>query len=130
LFPKLDGRQYGFICPILNSSISTNYRRVFKINLTFCVTFTDVAVVVGVVRYTMAVGFITTYAISSYHHSRCEFEPRSSEAYSIQNYVIKFVSDLRQVGGFPRVYRFPPPIKLTKIFLKVVLSTVTKPYSF
>jgi hypothetical protein len=26
---------------------------------------------------------------------------------------IKFVSDLWQVGGFPRVLRFPPPIKLT-----------------
>jgi hypothetical protein len=25
------------------------------------------------------------------------------EVYSIQHYVIKFVSDLRQVGGFPRV---------------------------
>jgi hypothetical protein len=33
--------------------------------------------------------------------------------YSIQYYVIKFVSDLRQVGGFLRVLRFPPPIKLT-----------------
>jgi hypothetical protein len=31
----------------------------------------------------------------------------------VQNYVIKFVSDLRQVGGFLRVLRFPPPIKLT-----------------
>jgi hypothetical protein len=29
------------------------------------------------------------------------------------HYVIKFVSDLRQVGGFLRVLRFPPPIKLT-----------------
>jgi len=27
--------------------------------------------------------------------------------------VIKFVSDLRQVCGFLRVLRFPPPIKLT-----------------
>ena len=35
------------------------------------------------------------------------------EVNSIQNYVIKFVSDLRQVSGFPRVLRFPPPIKLT-----------------
>jgi hypothetical protein len=34
------------------------------------------------------------------------------EVYSIQQYVIKFVSDLRQVGGFLRVLRFPPPIKL------------------
>ena len=30
-----------------------------------------------------------------------------------QYYVIKFVSDLRQVGGFLKVLRFPPPIKLT-----------------
>ena len=27
--------------------------------------------------------------------------------------VIKFVSDLLQVGGFLRVHQFPPPIKLT-----------------
>jgi hypothetical protein len=27
-------------------------------------------------------------------------EPRSGEVYSIQHYVIKFVSDLRQIGGF------------------------------
>jgi hypothetical protein len=42
-----------------------------------------------------------------------------SEVYSIQHYVIKSVSDLRQIGGFPRVIRFPPPIKLaTTIKLK------------
>ena len=35
------------------------------------------------------------------------------EMYSIQHYVIKFVSDLRQVGGFLQVLRFPPPITLT-----------------
>jgi hypothetical protein len=29
------------------------------------------------------------------------------------HYVIKFVNDLRQVGGSLRVLRFPPPIKLT-----------------
>jgi len=29
------------------------------------------------------------------------------------HYVIKFVSDLRKVGGFLRVLRFPPSIKLT-----------------
>ena len=33
--------------------------------------------------------------------------------YSIQEYVIKFVSDLRQVGGFHQVLWFPPSIKLT-----------------
>jgi hypothetical protein len=40
---------------------------------------------------------------------------RSDEVYSIQHYVIRFVSDLRQVGGFLRVLRFPPPIKLTAV---------------
>ena len=39
--------------------------------------------------------------------------PIHGEVYSIQHYVIKFVSDLRQVSGFLRVLRFPPPIKLT-----------------
>jgi hypothetical protein len=34
------------------------------------------------------------------------------EVTSIKYYVIKFVSDLRQVGGFLRVLLFPPPIKL------------------
>jgi hypothetical protein len=37
----------------------------------------------------------------------------------VQHYVIRFVCDLRQVGGFLRVLWFPPPIKLTGILLKV-----------
>ena len=38
---------------------------------------------------------------------------------SAQHYVIKFVSDLQQVGCFHRVLLFPPPIKLTAtIYLK------------
>ena len=40
-----------------------------------------------------------------------EFESRSGRG--VQHYVIKFVSDLRQVCGFVRVLQFPPPIKLT-----------------
>ena len=39
--------------------------------------------------------------------------PVHDDVYSIQHYVIKFVSDLRQVGGFIRVLRFPPQITLT-----------------
>jgi hypothetical protein len=35
------------------------------------------------------------------------------EVYSIQHYVIKFVSDLWQVSGFLWILRFPPPIKVT-----------------
>jgi hypothetical protein len=31
----------------------------------------------------------------------------------MQHYVIKFLNDLRQVGGFLWVLRFPPPIELT-----------------
>jgi hypothetical protein len=39
------------------------------------------------------------------------FESRSGRG--VQHYVIKFISDLRQVGGFLRVLQFPPPLKLT-----------------
>jgi len=39
--------------------------------------------------------------------------PAHGDVYSIQHYVLKFVSDLRQVGGFLRFLQFPPPIKLT-----------------
>jgi hypothetical protein len=59
----------------------------------------------------IVVGFTTTYPISGYHHWCCEVESRSR--WGVQHYVIKFVSDLRQVGGFLRVLRFPSPIKLT-----------------
>ena len=54
---------------------------------------------------------MTTYVISVYCHYCCELESRSFEVYSIQHYMIKFVSDVRQIGGFLRVLRFPPPIK-------------------
>ena len=42
------------------------------------------------------VGFTTIYVISAH-----------GELYSIPHYVIKFVNDLRHIGGF---HRFPPPI--------------------
>jgi hypothetical protein len=45
--------------------------------------------------------------------SRCFTESRSGEVYLIQKYVIKFASDVWEVGGFLRVLRFPTPIKLT-----------------
>ena len=48
---------------------------------------------------------ITTNALSS--------NTVHGEVYSIQHYVIKFVSDLRQLGDFRQVLRFPPTIKLT-----------------
>jgi len=43
-------------------------------------------------RDRMVVEFPTTCAISVYHHKCCEFKPCSGEVYSIQCYVIKFVS--------------------------------------
>ena len=38
--------------------------------------------------------------------------PVHGEVYLIQHYVIKFVSDLRQISGFLWGLQFPPPIKL------------------
>jgi hypothetical protein len=43
-------------------------------------------------------GFITTYAISVYHHWCCEFKSHSGQG--VQHYVIKFANDLWQVSGF------------------------------
>ena len=57
-------------------------------------------------RERIVVGFTTTYAISAYHHWCCEFESRSRRG--VQHYAIKFVRDLRKVGGFLRVLRCPP----------------------
>jgi hypothetical protein len=48
--------------------------------------------------------------ISLYHHWSCEFESRSGEAYSIQHYVIQFVS-LSVV--FSEHSCFPPPLTAT-----------------
>jgi hypothetical protein len=39
--------------------------------------------------------------------------PVHGDAYSLQQYVMRFVNDLRQVGGFLRVLRYHQPIKLT-----------------
>ena len=56
------------------------------------------------------------------------FESRSGEVCSIQHYVIKFISDLRQIGGFHWVLRFPPSINhchnISEILLKVALNTI------
>ena len=48
---------------------------------------------------------ITTKVMSS--------KPVHGEVYWIQHYAINFVSDLRQIGGFLWVLRFPQPIKRT-----------------
>ena len=67
--------------------------------------------------------FISTKVVSS--------NPAHGEVFSIQHYVIKFVSYLRQVGGFLAVFWFPlVPNKpdrhdIAEILLPVVLNTIT-----
>ena len=65
-------------------------------------------------RDRIAVGFTTNFAISAYNHTQVvSLKSSHGEVYLIQQYVIMFFSDLRQVGGILRLLRFPPPIKLT-----------------
>jgi hypothetical protein len=77
----------------------------------------------------MVVEFPTTCAIDAYHRYCCGFEPVHGEVYTIQHDVIKFVIDFQKVGGFLRVLRFPPPIKLTttiaEISFKVAVNTIS-----
>jgi hypothetical protein len=61
----------------------------------------------------MVVGFTATYATMHTTTNVVSSNPAQGEVYSLQYYVIKFVSDLRRVGCFLQVLRFPPPIKLT-----------------
>jgi hypothetical protein len=49
--------------------------------------------------------------------------PAYGEVYLIQHYVIKFVNDWRQVGGFLRVLWFPPPIKMFTLNIQKVKHT-------
>ena len=52
--------------------------------------------------------------ISEGRHDRDRMVVESSNLdRGVQHYVIKFVISLRQVDGFLRVLRCPPPIKLT-----------------
>ena len=71
-------------------------------------------------RDRMVIGFTTTYAISAYRPIPTKVvgsNPVHGEVYSIQLYVIKFVSDLRQVGGF---------LDFTELLLKVTLITINQ----
>ena len=59
----------------------------------------------------IVVRFIFTNAIGVYSFKVVSSNP--AHARCAQHYGIQFVSDLRQVRGFFRVFRFPPLIKLT-----------------
>jgi len=80
----------------------------------------------------MVVGFTTTHAICAYHHWFCEFE--SYLGRGAQHYVIKFVSDLQQVGQVFSGHSISSTDNadrhdITEIFLKMALNTIkpTKP---
>jgi hypothetical protein len=60
----------------------------------------------------LTVHLFTQY-ISIQNAKVVSWNPIHGEVYSIQHYVIKFVSDLQQVVGFLRVFQFPPSKKLT-----------------
>jgi hypothetical protein len=66
---------------------------------------------------------ITTNVVSS--------NPAHGEVYSIQYYMITFVSDLRQVADFLRVFQFPLDTNktdhddITEILMRVALNTIT-----
>ena len=100
------------LLPSINSFIE--FENWFSVTLSKCTInyfeYLFVPLTFGGRRDRMVVGFTITYAISANNHYRCEFESHSGEVHSIQHYVIKFVSELRQIGGF---LRFPPSIKLT-----------------
>ena len=64
----------------------------------YCLSFFDLRLLMTSLifrsRNRLVVGLKTTYAISAYHHYSCEVKFAHGEMYSIQPYVIKFVSDL------------------------------------
>jgi len=81
-------------------------------------------------RDRMVVGFTTTYAKSVPITTNVVSSNPAGEVYLIQYYVIKFVSDLRQVGGFLPVLQVSTTNKtdrhaITKILLKVTFNTIT-----
>ena len=74
---------------------------------------------------------MTTYAISAITTNVVSLNPVHGEVFLI-HYMIKFVSDLRQVGGFLQILLFLPPIKteshdISEILLRVALSTINQP---
>jgi hypothetical protein len=74
--------------------------------------------IVGFYNYLCNQSLITTKVVSSYS--------THGEVYSIQYYVIKFVSDLRQVGGFLRVSSTNKTDcqDIAEILLKVALNII------
>ena len=95
-----------FLMSIIYLKITTNKRYVYLV-IIFSTMHIHVVVIVWLLDLQLPVQSvpITTSVVS--------LNPVHGEVYSIQHYVIKFVRDLQQVGGFLRVLWFPPSIKLT-----------------
>ena len=72
-------------------------------------------------RDRMIVGFTTTYAVSDYHHWCCGFDSHSRRG--VQHYMIKFVSDLRQVMVFSSTNKTDHH-DIAEILFKVALNTI------
>ena len=79
-------------------------------------------------RDRMVVEFTTTYAIRAYLSPQAfvSSNPTHGDVYSIQHYVTKFGSDLRQVSSFPWISSNNiDHYDITEILLKVALNTIT-----
>ena len=91
---------------VIRSCVLVIYGHVYWYFLIYLNLCFGVVVVMSVwllyVHLSVQSGYITTTVVGTH-----------GEKYSIQDFVIKFVSDLRQAGGFLRVIRFPPHIELT-----------------
>ena len=61
----------------------------------------------------------TSYAIRAYHLWVVRSNPTHGEVCLIQHCVVKFVSDMLQVGCFLWALRFPSPIKLSATIIKI-----------
>ena len=84
----------------------------------FCISFVSLVKGFSLERVggrdRMVVRFTTTYMESVPITIKVvSLNPANGKMYSIQHYVIKFVSDLRQFSGFLQVLWFPPSIKQT-----------------
>ena len=84
----------------------------------------NIYVFINFYNYLRSFYFLSSVNRITLYTSAVSSNPAHCEVYSIQQYVIKFVIDLRQVGGFLRALRFPPPIKtdrhdISEILLKV-----------
>ena len=77
------------------------------------------------------VGFTRTYAFSTNHHKRCEFESNSGDVYLIQHYVINLSVTYGFSPGSPvSCTNKTDHADITEILLKVALNIINQPDYF